>query len=164
MAVLCSLAGEASAQATTSEIESADQLFKAGKFAEARELYEQIVAQSPNDDSAILQLGRIALLSNKLDEALDWLRRALALDPSDTDAPILLAEAYYRRDDFQKAAAALNGIDVATNKLIIEQYPTLNIAKLESFKGQTPYELHGDGDTSRLNSQEPDRCRSSACA
>jgi predicted aspartyl protease len=150
MAVLCSLAGEASAQATTSEIESADQLFKAGKFAEARELYEQIVAQSPNDDSAILQLGRIALLSNKLDEALDWLRRALALDPSDTDAPILLAEAYYRRDDFQKAAAALNGIDVATNKLIIEQYPTLNIAKLESFKGQTPYELHGDGDTSRL--------------
>ena len=45
MAVLCSLAGEASAQATTSEIESADQLFKAGKFAEARELYEQIVAQ-----------------------------------------------------------------------------------------------------------------------
>ena len=78
------------------------------------------------------------------------MRRALALDPSDTDAPILLAEAYYRRDDFQKAAAALNGIDVATNKLIIEQYPTLNIAKLESFKGQTPYELHGDGDTSRL--------------
>ena len=32
----------------------------------------------------------------------------------------------------------------ASNKLIISQYPTLNVAKLESFKGQTPYELHGN--------------------
>src|SRR5512143_2232131 len=147
---ICNLSGQAKSESAPSEIESADQLFKAGKFAEARKFYKRIVAQSPNDNSAILQLGRIALLSNKLDEALDWLRRALALDPSVTDAPVLLAEAYYRRDDFQKAAAALNGIDVATNKLIVEQYPTLNVAKLESFKGQTPYELHGDGDTTRL--------------
>ena len=57
----------------------------------------------------------------------------------------MLAEAFYRRDDFQKAAASLNGVDVTTNKLIIEQYPTLNVAKLESFKGQTPYEVQGDG-------------------
>jgi predicted aspartyl protease len=72
------------------------------------------------------------------------------LDPSDTDAPILLAEAYYRRDDFQRAAASLSGVDVANSKLIIEQYPTLNVAKLESFKGETPYELHGEGDVTRL--------------
>lgn len=62
----------------------------------------------------------------------------------------MLAEAYYRQDDFQKAAASLSGVDVATSKLIIEQYPTLNVAKLESFKGQTPYEVQGDGDTTRL--------------
>ena len=62
----------------------------------------------------------------------------------------MLAEAFYRRDDFQKAAASLSGVDVSTNKLIIEQYPTLNVAKLESFKGQTPYEVHGDGQTTRL--------------
>jgi hypothetical protein len=34
---------------------------------------------------------------------------------------------------------------VSSNKLIREQYPTLNVAMLESFKGQTPYELHGNG-------------------
>ena len=62
----------------------------------------------------------------------------------------MLAEALYRRDDFQKAAAALGGVEVGTNRLIIEQYPTLNVAKLESFKGQTPYEVHGDGQTTRL--------------
>ena len=62
----------------------------------------------------------------------------------------MLAEAFYRRDDFQKAAASLNGVEVSTNKLITSQYPTLNIAKLESFNDQTPYEVHGDGQTTRL--------------
>src|SRR5204862_7221476 len=37
-----------------------------------------------------------------------------------------------------------------SDKLIIEQYPTLNVAKLESFKGQTPYELRGTGTSTRL--------------
>jgi hypothetical protein len=62
----------------------------------------------------------------------------------------MLAEAYYRRDDFAKALAALNGVDVGTNPLVAAQYPTLNVAKLQSFKGQTPYEVHGDGQITRL--------------
>jgi Aspartyl protease len=40
--------------------------------------------------------------------------------------------------------------DENTNKLIIAQYPSLNVAKLESFKGQTPYEVHGEGQTAQL--------------
>jgi hypothetical protein len=62
----------------------------------------------------------------------------------------MLAEAYYRRDDFAKAVAALDGVDVGTNPLVAAQYPTLNVAKLQSFKGQTPYEVHGDGQITRL--------------
>jgi hypothetical protein len=62
----------------------------------------------------------------------------------------MLAEAFYRRDDFQKAAASLKGVDVSSNKMIIEQYPTLNVAKLESFKGQTPYELQGKGESTHV--------------
>ena len=52
--------------------------------------------------------------------------------------------------NFQKAADALTGVDVANNELIISQYPTLNVAKLESFKGQTPYDLQGEGEVTRL--------------
>ena len=74
---------------------------------------------------------------------------ALALQ-SDDDAKVMLSEAFYRRDDFQRAAASLRGVDVATNKLVISQYPTLNVAKLESFKGQTPHDVQGDGQTARL--------------
>jgi Aspartyl protease/Tetratricopeptide repeat len=140
--------GQATSEPNQSE--AAAQLFKAGKFSEAGDIYARIVAQDPKDYSAVLQLGRVALLANQLDDAQKWLEAAIALQPGDDDAKVMLAEAFYRRDDFQKAAAALSGVEVGTNKLIIEQYPTLKVAKLESFKGQTPYEVHGDGQTTRL--------------
>src|SRR5205807_4506357 len=105
---------------------------------------------NPKDYSVALQLGRIALLSNRLSEAQKWLQKEIILQPGDADAKVMLAEVFYRRDDFQRAAASLNGVDVSSNKLLISQYPTLNVAKLESFKGQTPYELHGNGTSTRL--------------
>jgi len=145
-----SFSGQATSQPKQSEIDSADRLFQVGKFAEAGKLYSQIAAQNPKNYSATLQLGRIALLSNRLDDAQKWLEKAITLQPGDADAKVMLAEVFYRRDDFQKAAASLNGVDVSSNNLIISQYPTLNVAKLESFKGQTPYELHGNGTSTRL--------------
>ena len=150
--VFCSFSGQATSQSQLkqSEIESAEQLFQEGKFAEAGELYSRIAAQNTKDYSAALQLGRIALLSNRPDDAQKWLEEVIALEPDDADAKVMLAESFYRRDDFQKAAASLKGVDVNSNKLIISQYPTLNVAKLESFKGQTPYEVEGDGQTTRV--------------
>ena len=64
--------GQATSQPNQSESDSADRLFEVGKFAEAGELYARIEAQNPKDYSAILQLGRIALLSNRLDDAQKW--------------------------------------------------------------------------------------------
>jgi len=142
-------AAEATAQPKQSEIDSANRLFEAGKFAEAGKLYSRIVAQNPKDYSAILQLGRIALLSNRLDDTQKWLEKAIALKPNEIDPKVMLAQAFYRRDDFQKAAASLKGVDVSSNKLIREQYP-MNLAVLESFKGQTPYELNGNGTSTRV--------------
>jgi hypothetical protein len=147
---LCSFLEQAVAQPKQSGNDSADQLFRLGKFLEARELYSRIVAQDPDDYSATLQLGRVALLSNRLDDAQKWLEKALSLRPNETDAKVMLAEVFYRRDDFQKAAASLKGVDVSNNKLITSQYPTLNVAKLESFKGQTPYEVEGNAASTHL--------------
>jgi hypothetical protein len=131
-------------------IESADRLFQMGEFAQAGEQYARIAADRPHDYSAILQLGRIALLSNRLDDAESWLKKAIGLRGGEADPKIMLAEVYYRRDDFEKAVASLDGIDVSTNPLVVSQYPTLNVAKLRSFKGQTPYQLLGDGQITRL--------------
>jgi len=138
------------AEQKPSPIDSADRLFRIGEFAQAGEQYAKIAADHPDDYSATLQLGRIALLSNRLDDAEHRLKRAIDLRPNDADPKVMLAEAYYRRDDFAKAVAALNGVDVGTSPLVAAQYPTLNVAKLQSFKGQTPYEVHGDGQITRL--------------
>src|SRR5262249_47584259 len=105
------LLAQAASQPKESGADSANRLFQLGKFAEAGELYSRIAAQDPNDYSATLRLGRIALLSNRLDDAQKWLEKSMTLRPNDTDAKIMLAEAFYRRDDFQKAAAALKGVD-----------------------------------------------------
>lgn len=145
-----SLSGQVTPHAAQSEIDSANRLFKAGKFADAGKIYSKIVAGNPKDYWATLQLGRIGLLSNQLDEAQKWLEKAITLNPGDTDPKVMLAETFYRRDDFQKAAAALNGVKVGSNQLIINQYPALNVAKLESFKGQVPYELQGNGPSTRV--------------
>ena len=150
--VSCGFSGHATSQTEPkqSEIEFAERLFQDGKFAEAGEFYSRIAVQNPKDYSALLQLARIALLSNRLDDAQKWLEEVTDLKPDDADAKVMLAESFYRRDAFQQAAASLNGVDVESNKLIVSQYPTLNVAKLESFKGQTPYEIQGDGQTTRL--------------
>jgi len=129
---------------------SADQLFQSGKFAEAKEQYLGLISGQPDDYSAILQLGRIALLSNRLDDAERWLKKAVGLRPTESDPKVMLAEAYYRQDDFAQAATALQGVDLSSSPLVIEQYPTLNVAKLESFRGQTPYEVEGDGQSTRV--------------
>src|SRR5205085_12239938 len=149
-AVACCFAVHAISQPKEPEMESADRLFQAGKFDAAGKHYSKIVAQNPKDHSAILQLARIALLSNRLDEAQKWLEKAKTLQPDDTDTKVMLAEVFYRRDDFQKAAASLNGVDVSNNKLIISQCPTVNVAKLETFKAQMPYEVHGNGASARV--------------
>jgi hypothetical protein len=146
----CGLSGRAASEPRSSDIDAAARLFQAGKFAAAGKLDMRAVAQNPRESAAILQLGRIALLSNRLDEAQKWLEKALVLRPGDADAKVMLAEAFYRRDDFQRAAAALDGVDASRNELVVSQYPTLNVAKLESFKDETPYELHGDGTSIRV--------------
>jgi predicted Zn-dependent protease len=78
-----SFSGQTTPQPSQSEIGSADRLFQAGKFADAGKLYSQIATQNPKDYSATLQLGRIALLANRLDDAQKWLEKAIALKPGD---------------------------------------------------------------------------------
>ena len=83
------------------DISSANRLFLAGEFAEAQKVYAALAARDPKDYSPAVQLGHIALLGNRLEEAQDWLQKALADKPGDVDAKIMLAEVYYRRNDAQ---------------------------------------------------------------
>lgn len=126
-------------QAGETGIESADNLFKAGKFAEAEKLYSKVLAKDRANYQAAVRMGNIALLTNRLDEARKWLTKAIALKPEEKLPKSLLAEAYYRRDEFEKAALLLRSI----GKEVIAR-------KLESFKGLIPYKTEGRVDLSHV--------------
>ncbi len=109
-------------------LESADSLFKSGKFAEAEKLYAEVLTADPKNFHAIVYIGYIALLGNRLDEAEMWLTKAIELKPEEPAPKSLLAEVFYRRDDFQQAAPLLNAIGREAMA-----------KKLESFKDVSPY-------------------------
>jgi hypothetical protein len=85
----------------------ADALFASGRFAEAETAYAAILAADPAQRHAIRRLGELALLGNRLDGAEQHLQRVVELAPDDREAAELLAESYFRRDNFAAAAALL---------------------------------------------------------
>lgn len=117
-------------------LESADELFRAGKFAEAEKIYLQALKEDPQNFRGLVHLGRIALLSNRLDASQKWLTQGAELRPEEPVPKSLLAEIFYRRDDFLQAAPFFRAVG---------REPMAQ--KLESFKGLIPYRLAKDKPT-----------------
>ncbi len=135
-------------QSLQSTLARADALLHAGKFSEAGKIYREVAAKERGNYQATVQLGQIALLENHLAESQKWLQSALKAKPGDASAKAMLAESYYRQNNFGKAAEILDGMDPGDAAL--KPYTTLNQAKLASFQGQTPYVVEGPGDVTTL--------------
>jgi len=121
------------------DLKSADSLFKEGKFAHTEKIYVKILNEDPKNDRAVAQLGYIALLTNRLDDAEEWLTEAIELKPGEKALKSLLAEVYYRRDEFQRAAPLLRAVG---REAMAE--------KLESFKDVSPYKIEGTAEGTNL--------------
>ena len=130
-AAILALATAANPQAPSTPAATAgEKLFQAGKFAEARAEFSRAVAANTEDHPAALRLGHLALLENRFPEAEKWLKHAEALQPEHKPTRGLLAELYYRQDDFAQAAPFFRAADREVIAL-----------KLESLQGTTPYQV-----------------------
>ena len=116
-------------------LKNAHKLFSAGKFVEAKAAYSAVLAKNSTHLKSMIYMGHTSLLLNQLDDAERWLIKARAIAPKQWAINQLLAELYYRRKDFQKAALYFRAI---------ERIPMAR--KLESFNAQTPYETDSDFD------------------
>ncbi|MBV8516240.1 MAG: aspartyl protease family protein [Acidobacteria bacterium] len=119
-------------------LERADAKFRDGDLDAAQKLY---AASSPATTAAAATgLGNIAFLRGDLDEAVRWLKSANRLAPDDKRAAKLLAQAFYRRNDFAHAAPLYRaiGLDAMAKKL-------------ESFHGPAPYRISGAADVVHLS-------------
>ena len=80
--------------------------FRGGLFAEARPIYEDLVARSPDDASYHLNLGLVHLKLGEADKAIKQLELSRALDPSQGRAVSYLGLAYARAGLFPEAYQA----------------------------------------------------------
>ena len=139
----------AAAQSAPPAIDSANRLFQAGKFAERKRSTRRSLAQNPKTTTRCSNWATSRYSPISWTTRRSGCRKPSRSSPTTTDAKIMLAEAFYRRDDFENAAAVLNQIGPSYAGMTTN-YPTLILPKLESFKGLTPYQLHGQGDATSI--------------
>jgi hypothetical protein len=135
---------------TSDQLSNADAIFRQGNFSVAKTLYREIVREHPLNVPATRQLGYLAMLANDFPNAERLFRKALQLKPDDGRAKLMLAETYYRQDRFVKAAPLLLNLDGTAEAERGSIYPSLNYAKLASFKGLKPYEVRGQGQSTTV--------------
>jgi predicted Zn-dependent protease len=98
--VLLTILGEAlmSAGATPGDTE----------FAEAETLLQKAVAERPDDPSSRIALGKLYLMSNKIEDAIENLEKARQLDPDNASVCAHLAKAYLQHGEPQRAQEMLD--------------------------------------------------------
>ena len=88
-------------------------LFRSGltpgqrEFAEAKAAFEESVAARPNDAGVQIDLGRLYLMENRLDDAISHLEIARRLEPDNPSSYTNLATAYRRHGDLKQAQQML---------------------------------------------------------
>lgn len=123
----------------------ADSLLKAGEFTEAEAVYSEIVKKKPDNYQAALSMGRVNLYKNSLEESEKWLKKAIRLNPEEKEPKALLAEAFYRRDNFQEAAPLFRAID---------KIPMAD--KLQYLSGRDAYKVESESDVTSVEFVQTD--------
>lgn len=128
------------------ESPTADVLFKMGEFTDAKAIYQQMVKDKIDVPHAVAQLGFIYELENDLPKAVATLKHALELNPKSDNVKLHLGTAYYRLNDFAKAAPLIKSLSPAAQKTRNLGYAMVDPQKLAKWKG-IPYQLSGPNHT-----------------
>lgn len=84
-------------------LNEAEALYKQGRFEESCALLLKADARAAGMGRAYYLTGSIALLENRLDDAINAFKKALEKKPGSRRINSMLAEVYYRKDDFKSA-------------------------------------------------------------
>jgi protein O-GlcNAc transferase len=86
--------------------ERAVMLHNQGQLAEAEKIYRAILAQEPDNPDALHLLGVIALHNQNFDTALEYVNRAIAINPKAPSFRVNLGKIYEHTGEFTQALAA----------------------------------------------------------
>ena len=95
------------ATALTRQVTAAREAAAAGRDAEAKAVYERLIAASPESAFLHLELAEVERRVDGAGSALARLDRAVALDPDALDAWLLMADLYLATGDLERTEQAL---------------------------------------------------------
>ena len=124
-----------------------DAVWAAGLFDEADDSYSDAVTMAPGSARAQFGTARSLAAHNRLDEALNAARAALAASPGDGEIYALIGDIYERLNRFDEAAAAYtNYINLLPNKDRSEKaaWARAQVEFLEAFAGSVPVDISED--------------------
>lgn len=135
-------------------LESANTLYRDGRFDEAEQVYLELHRLTPKNTSVLTRLGELSLWKNQTAAAERYLkdaeRHASWLDkkfPFNTQINASLALTYYRQDNFQLAA---QHYQKAAGPITLPGFQSLKemATQLALFNNSTPYLIEGAETTS----------------
>lgn len=91
---LLSLAPLAAAWAAAEALAPGIQHFEGGRWEEARKFFESYAAKNPKDADAAFYLGRTLLRLDRMEPAVEWLEKAAALAPNNSEKQWWLGRGY----------------------------------------------------------------------
>ena len=100
---LASAAGEPKPTAPGSQLLTADQLYKSGKFAEAEASYQALLATDPASIPAQVGVVRSMLRQQKIDEAFTRVNQAISTQPNSAALLAAKGDVEFRRGDMSAA-------------------------------------------------------------
>jgi Tfp pilus assembly protein PilF len=98
------------------ELQKAAPLMEAGKFAEARAIYEDLLQKYPDAWQVEPLIARTYAGENKNDEAVAHLQKALEHDPDNLEVKVLIASVLAQQGKNAEAQKYLDGIDMSKVK------------------------------------------------
>ena len=90
-----------------SQVALARQAAEAGRYGQAREAYERVIALSPGSAFLYIELAKLESRQEDRSKALERLEQAVSLDPSALEAWMLMADLYLEEGDLDLAEQAL---------------------------------------------------------
>src|SRR5581483_438872 len=81
--------------------------FMQGEHADARSLLERAGQEMPNDSAVLIHLAKLERQEGRPNLAEQWVRRALKVDPTDTEAECTLVNVLQDQGRWDQARAAL---------------------------------------------------------
>jgi tetratricopeptide (TPR) repeat protein len=98
------------------EMERAAVEIKAGRVAEARKIYEAILAKYPTVHQMHTVVGRAYAAEGNMEKALEHVKLALDKEPANVETKLLLAELLQTTGKKEEAKAILDTVDIAQAK------------------------------------------------